>query len=49
MLLLADDPACPYCGNLIRRGWPHDDNYHAWWYRYWLARLALAMGRLERT
>jgi hypothetical protein len=46
-MLLLDDPACPYCGMIIRRNWPHDDAYHAYWYRYWLRRLAVALRKLD--
>lgn len=53
MLLLDDiSPAdCPYCGKHLLwggTGWiPHTDMYHAYWYRYWLKRLAEAMRRLD--
>jgi hypothetical protein len=47
MLLLDDDSICPYCGMLIRRNWQHDDIYHAYWYRYWLRRMAEALRRLD--
>jgi hypothetical protein len=50
-MLLLDDPDCPYCGKHLLWGgigWrPHTDDYHAYWYRYWLRRLAIAMEKLD--